>query len=128
MTITKTKTKTVVVVDDDLNALELLEYNFTKLGFITIGFSDSSVADHYLKTIKVDAIVTDWMMPHIDGCQLVESLKDTVNQSTVKIMISCISDGFSIARALQSGVDFYYPKPLNVKELGQKIQTLLLAS
>lgn len=119
--------QTVVVVDDDLNALELLEYNFSKLGFVTISFNDSLTAERYLKTEKVDAIVTDWMMPHKDGCQLVESLKESVNDKTFKIMISCISDRFSIARAMQSGVDYYYPKPLNTKELGQKIQALFVS-
>ena len=107
----------VVLVEDNLDSLELLEYNFKKVGFDTIGFSDSTVALKFLKQYKVDAIITDWMMPEIDGSQLVEKLKNSINAESLKYLVSCISDRFYIEEALKKDIDGFMSKPIKVSIL-----------
>jgi len=111
------KKQRVVIVEDNLDSLELLEYNFKKVGFDTICFSDSTVASKFLKEYKVDAIITDWMMPEIDGCQLIEHIKTSVNAKSLKYLVSCISDRFYIEEALEKGIDGFMSKPIRVKDL-----------
>ena len=111
------KKQTVVIVEDNLDSLEFLEYSFKKVGFDTICFGDSTVAFKFLAQNKVDAIITDWMMPEIDGCQLVEKLKDSVNGRSLKYLVSCISDRFYIEEALDTGIDGFMSKPIRVKKL-----------
>ena len=115
----------IVIIDDDENAIELLEYNFSKHGLYTICFSDSVTAIKYLENNKVDMVVTDWMMPGKNGIELVESLKTGLNSDTKKFMVSCISDEKSINTALKTGISGYLTKPLKVVDFVQAIKTSL---
>lgn len=114
----------VVIIDDDESAVELLEYNFAKNGLDTICFSDSTTAMSFLKNHKVDVIVTDWMMPHKSGVELIESLATSVNKESKKIMVSCISDQKSIDKALASGLDGYVTKPIKVKDFVAQVKAV----
>lgn len=109
--------KQIAVIDDDDNATELLEYSFGKEGFKTLCFNDSEVAKNYLSINKVDAIITDWMMPKINGVELLLSLSNSVNSKTPKMMVSCISNPHSVNIAKESGADKYFCKPVKSKEL-----------
>ena len=112
----------VVIIDDDENAIELLEYNFAKHGVNTICFSDSKTAINFLKTNKVDAIVTDWMMPGKDGIQLIKSLEDSVNADSKKFMVSCKSDDSSVKEALSIGLNGYLSKPIKVLDFIERVK------
>lgn len=107
---------TIVIVDDDHNAVELLEYNFSKNGFKTICFSKSKEAILFLLKNKVDLIITDWMMPELDGIDLLRQVSKSINSDTKKIMVSCISDQESIKEARKMGADDFIVKPLRVRE------------
>lgn len=116
------KQLSIVIIDDDENATELLEYNFIKNGINTICFSDSNTAIKFLKENKVDVIVTDWMMPGKDGIELIESLKSSVNAGSKKFMVSCKSDEISINKAMDTGLDGYLSKPIRVKDFIDKVK------
>lgn len=117
----------IVVIDDDENAIELLEYNFSKHGFFTICFSDSRTAMKYLENNQVDLVVTDWMMPGKDGLELIDSLKTGINKDVKKIMVSCISDEASIAKAKATGISGYVVKPLKLVNFIETVKQCLAA-
>ncbi len=117
----------IVIVDDDENAIELLEYNFSKYGFFTICFSDSLIAIKFLMSNKVDMIVTDWMMPGKNGLELINSLENSINKETKKFMVSCISDEKSIKKALNSGVVRYVAKPIKIANFIEEVKLCLQA-
>jgi two-component system alkaline phosphatase synthesis response regulator PhoP len=123
----KMESPKIVIIDDDENAVELLEYNFAKNGLDTIGFSDSKTAINYLINNKVDMIVTDWMMPGKDGLELIAAIQTSVNKDTKKFMVSCISDEKTIQKAMQTGIDGYLVKPIKIQDFVHSIKTCLSA-
>ena len=115
----------IAIVEDDIHSLELLEYNFLKSGYKTVCFQNPVSAKDYLNQNKVDFIITDWMMPYLDGCELVNSLMSGENKETDKFMVSCKSEEMDVIKALQSGVIDFMPKPLRVKELMLRVKLQL---
>lgn len=117
--------KKIVVIDDDENGTELLEYSFGKQGFKTISFNDALEAKHYLEDHLVDVIISDWMMPKLNGVDLIISLNGSVNNKTPKVMVSCIQNPESIRLAKSSGVDMYFSKPAKSTDILYAIMQLL---
>ena len=119
------KERDIVIIDDDISSLEFLDYNFLKAGYNTKCFSASSEALSYLKTTKVDGIITDWVMPEYDGLELVSELQHTLNSSTIKVMVSSNDSENGVIEAFHTGVDDYMIKPLRVRELMVRMKILL---
>ena len=65
----------IVIVDDDKDILELLEYHLRKEGMETFSFLNPIEAMKHIHTNKPDAILTDWMMPDIDGLDFAKKIK-----------------------------------------------------
>lgn len=115
----------IAIVEDDVASLELLDYNFLKAGYETVCFQNPLKALGYLEKHKVDGLITDWIMPELDGKQLVSSLKNSRNFNTPTIMVSCKGDEDSVVEALENGINDFMPKPLRVKELLTRLKKLI---
>ncbi|MFW5892153.1 MAG: two-component regulator propeller domain-containing protein [Bacteroidota bacterium] len=78
------------------------------------------------KSIMPDIIVSDVMMPEMDGLQLCKKLKEDVNTSHVPVVLltAKISDDYTI-EGFDAGADDYIPKPFNPKVLHSRIKNIL---
>ena len=93
-------------------------------GFTTIAADDGIAAMEILEREYVDLIVTDIMMPRMDGYKLVRTLREEGN--SIPILMITARDSFQdLQSGFLSGADDYMVKPINVNELILRVNALL---
>jgi len=106
------KGKEVLVVDDYLAVRRTLKELVNSLGLVVAEAENGLKAQELLKAKKYDLVITDLVMPEMDGFELTEALKnDPVLRSIPVVIISTHSDSKYIFRALRLGADDYLIKP-----------------
>jgi len=116
----------ILVVDDEEDILELVEYNLSKEGF---SVSTASTGEEGLKTardVHPDLIILDLMLPGIDGLEICRILKN--NQETRHIailMLSAKGAESDIVVGLELGADDYITKPFSPRILLARIKAIL---
>jgi CheY-like chemotaxis protein len=104
--------KEVLVVDDYLAVRKTIKELVNSLGLVTIEAESGLKAQEILKTKKVDLVITDLVMPEMDGFELTDSIKnDPALRSIPVVIVSTHSDSKYIFRALRLGADDYLVKP-----------------
>jgi two-component system alkaline phosphatase synthesis response regulator PhoP len=122
----KDKRYRVMVVDDDSDILDLLEYNLEKEGYKVKTVDDSHDALRMAKKFSPDLIILDIMMPHPNGielCRLFRSLKQF--QDTYIFFLTAKSELYFQQAALDTGGDDYIEKVVGLRALTYKIGTVL---
>ncbi|MBE6984634.1 MAG: response regulator transcription factor [Ruminococcaceae bacterium] len=114
----------ILIAEDDNELRQLFCRVLSRNGFTTIGVNDGVEALEALEHESVDLIVSDIMMPRMDGYALVRTLREANNYLPV-LMITA-KDGFSdMQSGFMAGADDYLVKPVNVNELILRINALL---
>ena len=114
----------ILVVEDNDDMRELFCTVLDGSGYHSIPASDGMDALNIMEKEYIDLIVADIMMPHMDGFELVKSLRDA--GYTLPIMMVTAKDQFEDKqRAYLAGADDYMIKPINVKELVLRVEALL---
>ncbi len=120
------KTKRIVVIDDEPDIVAILSHNLQQEKYEVSGFTDPNEALAYIHQHACDLVLTDWLMPSMDGLDICRRLKNDENTSAIPIfMLSCKSDEIDIVTALEIGADDYMPKPFKIKELMVRIKKTL---
>jgi two-component system phosphate regulon response regulator PhoB len=119
--------KKVFIVDDEYDILEFLRFNLKKDGFEVFTYDNPLNALPHIKEKHPDIVVTDWLMPGMDGLEFCKYIKrnDETAQIPV-IMITCKGEEIDIVTALEIGADDYLVKPFGIKELSVRIKKILL--
>jgi len=103
----------IVIVDDEIVNLLLLENIVNAEGYEKVSTFDSSPeAIEYIQNNKVDVLITDFNMPHMDGIALLEQAKERY-PDLVSIMITANNDNEMMHRALEAGVTDFLIKPIS---------------
>ncbi len=114
----------IVVVEDELDILELIEYSLKKEGYDVEGFLDVSRVEELLSTEHVDLIIMDRNLPQTEGVDFVKSLRKKGFQIPVVFLTAKTEDSHKI-EGLEAGADDYIVKPFNIKELTLRIKAVL---
>lgn len=114
----------ILVVEDDGELRRMFCRVLERNGFTALGATDGVSALELMEREYIDLIVSDVMMPRMDGCGLVDSLRQTGNQVPV-LMITAREDFQEMQRGFLAGADDYMVKPINVNELVLRIHALL---
>ena len=114
----------ILVAEDDAELQQLFCRVLTRSGFTAIGVPDGVAALEMLEKEYIDLIVSDIMMPRMDGYTLVRSLRDTGNNIPV-LMITAKDSFQDMQFGFLAGTDDYMVKPVNVNEMVLRIQALL---
>ncbi|UPQ86077.1 response regulator transcription factor [Ignavigranum ruoffiae] len=114
----------ILIVEDDLNLLELYELTLIKAGYLTLTAQDANIALKMLEENTIHLILTDIMMPEIDGYHFVEAIKLSDPLMPI-IMITAKSDLGDKRHGFQLGIDDYMVKPIDLEELVLRVQALL---
>lgn len=116
----------ILVVDDEKDILELIEYNLSKEGFTVDCVESGEAALEFLKKIRPSLIVLDIMMPGIDGLGVCKALKRDDKYSNIPIiMLTAKGEDIDIVTGLELGADDYITKPFSPKVLIARIRTAL---
>ncbi len=116
--------KKVLVVDDDKSTRTILRSILEKNGYIVTECSDGNEAwDRIQKPSSPQLILTDWLMPNLNGIELCEKIRKMKEKNTFFyiIIITLNNKIQEITRALNSGADDHVSKPFVQKELIARI-------
>ena len=118
--------QTILVVDDERDLLDLIEYNLKKEGFKVLKAENGEEGIRKAKEHKPDLILLDIMMPKMDGLEAVEIMrKDDDLKKTPIIFLTARSDEKTEIDGLNKGGDDYITKPISTTKLVSRIKAVL---
>jgi len=118
--------KRVMVVDDDPDALALMENILTDDGFDLIKVSNATEVGLKAAQLSPDLILLDFLMPEINGFEVCKALRDNeLTRSTPIMAVTCLTKESDIERIFECGADEYLPKPFRVEQLLEKVHELI---
>lgn len=114
----------VLVVEDDRNQRKLICATLTQNGYRPFAAEDGQKALDILENEHIDLIITDIMMPNIDGFTLTEELRAA--RYNMPILVVSAREGFADKKkGFTLGIDDYMVKPLDMGELVLRVGALL---
>ena len=119
-------TSKILLVDDDPDIIELLEYNLKKEGYETASASDGIQAVEVAKTFKPDLILLDVMMPRQDGIETARQLRQLPDFKDIYILfLTARAEEYTEVAAFDVGADDYIVKPIKPRALVSRIKAVL---
>ena len=117
----------ILIAEDDQELCQLFSHVLTKNGYSVKGVADGQKALEAMEQDYFDLLISDIMMPKVDGYELVRQLRERGNQTPV--MMITARDAFDDMRqGFLSGTDDYMVKPINVNEMVLRVGALLRRS
>ena len=114
----------ILIVEDEVDILELIEFNLSREGYETIGFLNTKRVAKILEEEAVDLILMDRNLPGAEGSEFVASLRQRGIQTPV-IFISAKDKDSDIEEGFERGGDDYLTKPFSMKELALRVKAIL---
>lgn len=117
----------IVVIDDDKPTLAMLEKTLIMRGFWVYGAKDGAAGLELIQKEKPDLVISDIVLPVVDGLEICRQVKESPELQDVKIiMVSGIYKGsFGKEEAISSGADEFINKPIDMNFLLTRIFELL---
>lgn len=116
----------IMVVEDDANILRQIEYNLTSNGYAVETAQTGVEAMKKMISKRPDLLITDIMMPEMDGYELVASVRGDEQLADLPvIMLTARTQDSDVAHGYNSGTDLYLTKPFNPTELIRFVQRIL---
>lgn len=121
-----TEKQKILVVDDEPDILELVEYNLRKEGYQVSLANDGQEAIAIAKKVLPDMIILDIMMPRMDGietCRVLRALPEF--KDTFMVFLTARSEEYSEIAGFNVGADDYIAKPIKPRALISRINAIL---
>jgi two-component system phosphate regulon response regulator PhoB len=116
----------ILVVDDEPDAVELVEFNLKNAGFDVVTAADGADALKKARTFSPDLIVLDLMLPEVDGLEVCKILRrDPATAGVPIIMLTAKAAEIDRVLGLELGADDYITKPFSPRELVLRVKSLL---
>lgn len=115
---------TIVIVEDDTDLLELLEYKLGKEGYNLIGLMNTKLLRRTLNEERVDLIIMDRNLPDVEGSDFIAMLRDQ-GMKTPVIFLSAKDTPKNVQEGFYAGGDDYMTKPFEMQELILRIKAVL---
>lgn len=114
----------ILIAEDDRELRQLFSHVLIKNGYSVKGVSDGQEALDALDGDFYDLIISDVMMPVMDGYEFVRLLRE--NSNNIPVLMITAKDAYDdMRRGFLSGTDDYMIKPVNVNEMVLRVQALL---
>ena len=116
---------TILIVEDEEDILELIEYTLQKEGFDTIGFlSIDKNVEKVLEEEDISLILMDRNLPGIEGSEFIKKIKSE-GQNIPVIYVTAKDKDEDILSGFENFADDYITKPFNLKELVARVKAVL---
>jgi len=116
----------ILIVEDDQDIVEFLDYNLKKDGYITQAAYDGEEGYNKAVSFNPHLILMDIMMPNMDGIELCTELRTKDQfQDTIIAFLTARSESFTQVSALDAGGDDFITKPTKPNVLKSRIKALL---
>ena len=116
----------ILIVDDEPDILELVEYNLKKEGYQVFLANNGHDGISIAKKVHPDLIILDIMMPKMDGieaCRLMRAIPEFKN--TFMVFLTARSEEYSEIAGFNVGADDYIAKPIKPRALVSRINAIL---
>ncbi|MGI4751360.1 MAG: response regulator transcription factor [Janthinobacterium lividum] len=116
----------ILIVDDEPDILELIEYNLNKEGYQVFVAHNGQEAVTEAKKVLPDLIILDVMMPKMDGieaCRIMRTMPEFKN--TFMVFLTARSEEYSEIAGFNVGADDYIAKPIKPRALVSRINAIL---
>jgi two-component system alkaline phosphatase synthesis response regulator PhoP len=119
----------ILIVDDEPNVVELVDYNLKLHGFTTDIAYDGRVASQKIKDQSFDLIILDQMIPLVSGIELLKSIRENKETQNIPVlMLTAKNDEADVVQALNFGADDYITKPFRVHEMIARVKSIIRRS
>ncbi len=118
----------ICIVDDNLSFASTLEKKLNQSSRFAVEHvaANGKEAMTYIKLSLPDVIITDIVMPVMDGIDVIKYIREKIeNYTPVIIVISAIGGETYTKRCIDLGADFYFVKPINMDEITKKLEELI---
>ena len=118
--------KRVLVVDDEKEILEIIQYNLEKNGYDVLCVSTGEQALKAAKAWSPDVVILDLMLPGLDGLEVCRRMKgDPLTKEAAIIMLTAKGEDADIVVGLELGADDYVVKPFSPRVLAARLKAVL---
>lgn len=116
----------ILVADDDQLTARFLHSLLSEKGYDVAVADDGEQALELVGTHRPDLILSDMVMPYVDGMDLLRVLRGDVRLARIPIILLSLKDREEdIVAGLEGGADDYMVKPFNARELLARVRRLL---
>ena len=116
----------ILIVDDEPDIVELLDYHLTKEGYKTKTSHNGKEALEVAKHFLPDLILLDLMMPEMDGIETCVEIRENPQlKGTLVALLTARAEDYSQIAGFDSGADDYITKPIKPRVLVSRIKALL---
>lgn len=112
----------ILVVEDEITSTIFLKRLLIKNNYDVKVTYNGLEGIKELELNKYDVVLTDWMMPQVDGIELIRRIRENIQPLPYIIMLTALSSEGAKQHAISSGADDYLAKPIEINELLEKIQ------
>ena len=113
--------KTVLIVDDEKNIVDILSFNLKKEGFEIVPAYDGKAALDQYASKRPDLILLDVMLPILDGFEVCRRIREN-DRKTPIIMLTAREEETDKVLGLDLGADDYITKPFSIRELQARVR------
>lgn len=114
----------ILIVDDDPVSRKIIQKTLDKAGYDTVTAEDGLIAWEIYQDMEINLIISDWMMPNMDGVTLCRKVRDNIKSNYVYfIMLTAKDKKTDLIEVFNSGADDYIQKPLNTDEIKARLKT-----
>jgi DNA-binding response OmpR family regulator len=124
--VSEDRNNSVLLVEDEEHIRLVVEYNLKREGFEVYSAEDGQAALEIARKIIPDIILLDWMLPGMNGLEVLTELKHDERTKHIPVfMLTAKGMASDVTRALEMGADDYITKPFNPRQLGETIKKKL---
>lgn len=117
---------TILIVDDERDILDLIEYNLKKEGFVVVTAEDGEEGIEKARQVKPDLVLLDIMMPKMDGLEVIDMMRQDANLKDIPVIfLTARSDEKTEVKGLDRGADDFLTKPISTTKLVSRIKAVL---
>jgi CheY-like chemotaxis protein len=118
----------ILVVEDDADLLQMIKTMLSAIGEITLARDGQEALDILKSGFRPNVIVTDLMMPRVDGLVLAKTLKNDPNSGNIPVvMLTAKAGPMDMITGINAGARHYVTKPFKAAELIDKVKKALAA-
>ena len=117
----------ILILDDDPDILELLEFILQKHNYKTVGIKDSKEIEIYLYENTFSLLIIDRTLPCTDGVNLISKIRKLGNTTPV-IFLTAKNSQAEKLEGFKGGGDDYITKPFDIEELVMRVDALIRRS
>ena len=118
----------ILVVDDEEDICEILQYNLERAGYQVKCASDAEKALSLFSSEKFDLLLLDIMMGGLNGLELAKLLREDFRSTVPIIFVTALGEEKDILKGFSAGGDDYISKPFSVNQLVARVGAVLSRS